>query len=692
MPRASSILLRNIGIMAHIDAGKTTCAERILFCTGRIHRVGEVHHGDTVLDYDPLEQKHGITINAAATSVGWKPATGPFAGREHRIQIVDTPGHVDFTIEVERSLRVLDGAVFVLDASAGVECQSETVFRQAERHGVPSVVFVNKADKVGADFDMCLGDLRDRLGVVPAPTVVPVNEGTAGVSLLDVLERKLWRFEGGRAIASPVPSELLSVLDRRRRALVEICADLDDEVLVGFCHGGDADTAALARALRKGTIARKLVVVTSGSALKNVGVSTLLDAVVSYLPSPLDLPPVRGENPDTGETIERSPTDDAPLAALAFKTVADRAGHLTYVRVYSGVLRPGASVRLGSSNARERVGRVHLPHADQREEIDAAGAGAIVAVTGLRGVRTGETLSAPDAPIRLESIVVPEPVVEIAIEPKTAADRDRLGGALARLLAEDPSLRSRVDAESGQTRLLGMGQLHLEMRVEKLEAEHGVSVNVGKPRVAYRETIAKAASAEHRLIKQSGGGSGQFACVSLEVSPGPRGSGVAFGDRTKGGVVPREYVAGVEKGVRGAAARGVFTGHPVVDVIVDLVDGEAHVNDSSAASFEIAGSLAFQKACRAAGLVLLEPYASLEVSVPEEHVGDVLGDLGARRGVAHDVTAHGRHTIVAARVPIASTFDYVAALRGFTHGRGSAIVRPDGYEVAPDAVIADATR
>ncbi|HSQ68235.1 MAG TPA: elongation factor G, partial [Polyangiaceae bacterium] len=668
-----------------------TCAERILYDTGRIRKMGEVHHGDTVLDFDPLEQKHGITINAAATHVAWTPATGPFAGAEHRIQIVDTPGHVDFGIEVERSLRVLDGAVFVLDGSAGVECQSETVFRQAERLGVPSVVFVNKTDKVGADFDMCLRDLRDRLGVAPAATIVPIGEGSSNVALLDVLERKLWRFEGGHGMAMPVPSDLAPALEQRRRALIELCAELDDEVLAGFVEGRDPSTTALARALRKGTLARKLVVVTSGSALKNIGMPTLLDAVVSYLPSPVDLPAVRGENPDTGEAVLRRPSDDEPLCALAFKTVADPNGYVTYVRVYSGVLRPGASVRLGSSDARVRIGRVHFPHADKLEEVESAGAGAVVAVTGLRDVRTGETLSAREAPIRLESILVPDPVVEIAIEPKTGDDRERLGIGLAKLLADDPSLHSHVDAESGQTLLLGMGLLHLQIALEKLHDEHGVSVNVGKPVVAYRETIARAAKAEHRLIRQTGG-AGQFACVTLEVRPGPRGSGVVFADRTKGGVIPRDFIPAIEKGVRGAALRGVFTGHPVVDVAIDLLDGQAHVKDSNATAFEVAGSLAFQEACRSAGLVLLEPFARLEISAPEENAGDVLGDLGARRGVAHDVTPRGRQVVVTARAPLESTFDYVAVLRGFTHGRGAATITPDGYEVAPETVVVKVTR
>jgi elongation factor G len=697
MPRDIPITrLRNIGIMAHIDAGKTTCAERILFFTGRIHRTGEVHEGSAALDFDPLEQKRGITINAAATSVSWKATCGPFAGVQHRIQIVDTPGHVDFTIEVERSLRVLDGAVFVLDASSGVECQSETVFRQAERHAVPCIAFVNKIDKVGADFGMCMQDIRDRLGVVPVAIHIPVGEGTAQVDLLDVIARKILRFDastGGRHIqVREVPADLAEAADKHRRAIVELCADLDREVLASFCEGLDVDGDTLARVLREGTRARKLLLVTCGSALKNVGIQTLLDAVVTYLPSPIDLPPVCGEHPDSGEPIERSIRDDESLVALAFKTVADRGtGYLTYVRVYSGVLEAGASVRVGSSGARERVGRVYLPHADQREEVAAAGAGAIVAVTGLRDVRTGETLCSPASPIRLGRILAPEPVVEVAIEPKTAGDRDRLPDGLARLLFDDPSLRAWVDAESGQTRLRGMGLLHLEVALDKLDRDHRVAVVMGRPQVAYRETIAGSVRADYRHVKQSGG-PGQFACVTLAIEPGPPGSGIRFSDDTAGGVVPRDYVPAVEKGVRAAAARGVFCGYPVVDVGIALVDGEAHSKDSNAAVFEIAGSLAFQKACRAAGLVLLEPFCSIEVTVPPEHGGDVIGDLGARRGKVERLLQRGNALVLEGRAPLEATFDYVARLRGFTRGRGTAAIEADGYEIAPESVVSRLTR
>jgi elongation factor G len=689
MPRDIPITrIRNIGIMAHIDAGKTTCAERILFFTGRIRKMGEVHDGNTALDFDPLEQQKGITISAAATSCTWEPARGPFAGAGHRVQIVDTPGHVDFTIEVERSLRVLDGAVFVLDASQGVECQSETVFRQAERHGVPCIAFVNKVDKVGADLDMCLRDVRERLGVRPVAVHLPMGEG----ALVDLLARTVVRFEGRAVRVSPVPAELAELVEARRHAIVEACAEIDPQVLASYCEGRDVDEATLARALRVGTLARQLLVVTCGSALKNVGIQTLLDAVVTYLPSPVDLPPTHGEHPDSGEPLARKASDDEPLAALAFKTVPDRGvGFLTYVRVYSGVLEAGASVRVGTSGARERVGRIYLPHADEREEVASAGAGAIVAVTGLRDVRTGETLSSLTSPIVLERITAPEPVVEIAIEPKTADDRDRLSGALARMLFEDPSLRAWVDAESGQTRLRGMGLLHLEVAVEKLARDHRVAVATGKPEVAYRETIGRAVTIEHRHVKQSGG-PGQFACVTLAVAPAPRGSGIAFSDETAGGVVPRDFVPAIEKGIRAAAARGVFAGYPVVDVAVVLVDGATHAKDSNAAAFEIASSLAFQAACKAGGLVLLEPYCAIEVTVPQEHGGDVIGDLGSRRGKVERLFPRGNALVVEARAPLGATFDYVARLRGLTHGRGTAVIEPDAYEVAPANVVAHVTQ
>jgi elongation factor G len=650
--------------MAHIDAGKTTCAERILFVTGVIRLPGEVHHGNTVLDFDRIEKKRKITIGAAATSVSWLA---------HRVQIIDTPGHVDFTFEVERSLRVLDGAVFVLDAGSGVECQSETVFRQADKHGVPSLAFVNKLDKVGSSFETCLVEIRERLGIEPAPVHLPIGEGTPELAILDVLREKLVRFEdrGKSVVLEDVPSEHREAVAKAKERLVVLCSEHDEELFARYC-AGPVDMESLTAALRRLTLARKVMVVTCGSALKNVGIPTLLDAVVAYLPSPLDRDP--------------SIDDDAPLAALAFKTVHETRGHLTFVRVYSGTLRAGARVSVNGRS--ERVSHVYLPHASERNEVDDARSGAVVAVAGLRDARTGDTIGDPDSPITLEPITAPEPVVEIAVEPRTNEDRDKLSLALARLLFDDPSLRSTVDAETGQLRLAGMGKLHLEVVIDRLEEDHRVKVIVGKPEVAWRETIARASSASYRHIKQDGG-AGQFACVSLTVAPASRGSGIAFENAITGGVIRREWVPAVEKGIRGAAERGVFAGHRLVDVIVTLTDGEEHAKDSSAYAFEIAGSLAFQAACRSAGVVVLEPQCAVEVTVPEEHVGAVVGDLGASRGIVGGIAAsRGTLRVVSAEVPLAETFDYVTRLRGLTHGRGTAVMRPSRYAPAP-AVIAN---
>ncbi|WP_394844028.1 elongation factor G [Pendulispora brunnea] len=686
MPRDIPITqLRNIGIMAHIDAGKTTCAERILYCAGRIHKTGEVHEGTAVLDFDPIEQKRGITINAAATSVAWTPSSGLCPGQAHRIQIVDTPGHVDFTIEVERSLRVLDGAVFVLDAASGVECQSETVFHQAERHGVPSLAFVNKIDKPGADFDMCLRDIRERLGIEPVALHVPLS----GSELLDVVHGVVLGFDGRAVLVSEMTAAHRTVFDAARATMMETLASFDEDVLALFCQGGNADARTLARAIRTGALKRKVLPVACGSALKNVGIPSLLDAIVDYLPSPVDVPDVSGTHPLHGTPLTRRADEREPFAALAFKTVFDRAGYLTYVRIYSGALSTGDGVRLGRSGARERVGRLFRPHADQREEVRTAFAGDIVAVTGLRDVRTGETLCASDEPIVLERIDTPAPVVEVTIEPKTADDRERLPTALGRMLFQDPSLLAWVDPESGEMRLAGMGSLHLDVTVTRLREDHRVAVSMGRPEVAYRETIAHAARVAYRHAKQHGG-AGQFAGVTLAVAPGARGSGITFSDETVGGCIPREYVPAVEKGVRAAASRGIVAGYPVVDVAVTLLDGETHVKDSNAAAFEFAGSLAFQKACTEGGAILLEPYAALEIAVPELHAGDVIGDLGARRGLVQRLVPRGRNAVVvSARLPLAETFDYVTRLRGFTQGRGTASMRPDGYEVAPSTRCAE---
>ncbi len=682
--------LRNIGIMAHIDAGKTTCAERILFFTGRVRACGEVHRGTTQLDHLPQERTKGITITSAATTVSWTPQSGIHEGTEHRIQLIDTPGHIDFTIEVERCLRVLDGAVFVLDAASGVECQSETVWHQAERHRIPRLAFLNKVDKPGADVAMCLDDLRERLGARPVLLTLPGADGI----LLDALREQGIAFddEDGRRFHRVAAAELSDhdrrTLEAARARLVEACADFDDEVFEAFCRGAPVSPIALERGLRAGTLAGGLLVVLCGSALKNRGIQQLLDAVVAYLPSPVDLPPVSGKEPgDENAEVVRPPRDDVPFTGLAFKTVSDRsAGVVTFVRIYSGTLTAGTEVRVLPRDTRERVRRMFVLHADSREEITEARTGAIVAIAGLRSARTGDTLcAAASPPLVLERIDAPDPVIQIAIEPATANDRDRFGEAIGRMLTEDPSLQVSSHPDTGQTILSGMGQLHLEITVDRLRTDHGVSVAMGKPEVAYRETIAAPARAECRYIKQSGG-SGQYAVVTLTVAPGPRGSGITFADQTVGGVIPRDMVPGVEKGVRGAASRGVFAGYPVVDVAVKLVDGAFHAKDSSQGAFEIAGSLAFQRALRAAGGVLLEPMTAVEVVVPEALTGDVVGDLASRRGVVKSIAPRGSGVVVGARAPLGTMFDWISRLRALTGGRGSAVTKVDGYDVVPDVV------
>ncbi len=673
--------LRNLGIMAHVDAGKTTLAERLLVFSGRIRRAGEVHDGNTVLDHLPEERRRGITITAAATTVSWTPTTGAQEGVAHRLQLIDTPGHIDFTVEVERSLRVLDGAVFVLDAACGVECQSETVFRQAEKHRVPSLVFVNKIDKPGADVDLCVRELRERLGARPALVQLSARDGTV---VLDVLRRVAMVFEERTCRLESLAGEELSRVETARASLVELLAELDDEVMEGFCAGTEVSTTALERALRKGTLSSAILVVLVGSALKNRGIQPLLDAVVAYLPSPADLPPVLGTSQDGA--VEVRPHDEEPLVALAFKTVSDRsAGVVSFLRIYAGTLVAGQQVLVSSKGVRERVGRMFLLHAAEREEIAEARTGAIVAVTGLRALRTGDTLCAPRHPVVLEAIDAPEPVVELAIEPRTASDREHLSPAIGRLLVEDPSIRVSTHEETGQMILAGMGQLHLQIVVDRLRSAHDVEVVTGTPRVAYRETVATTARAEWRHVQQNGG-AGQFAVVTLVVGPSARGTGVAFVDETVGGVVPRELVPAVEKGVRNAAQRGVFAGHPVTDVVVRLVDGDFHVKDSDAAAFEVAGSRAFQAAVRGAGCVLLEPVAALEVTVPATMVGAVTGDLASRRGLVRGLTPRGSAVVVDGRAPLAATFDYVSRLRGMTGGRGGATVRVDGYEPVPTAL------
>jgi elongation factor G len=658
--------IRNIGIMAHVDAGKTTCTERVLFYTGRIHRRGEVHDGTATTDFLPEEIKRGITISAAAVTTSWD-----VRGERYTLRIIDTPGHVDFAIEVERSLRVLDGAVFVLDASAGVECQSESVWHKAERHGVPRLTFINKMDKVGANFDDCITSMRERLGARPVALQLPLGEEGAFQGVVDLVRLRALVWENDSLALRDIPGEALERARTMREALVEAAAEHSDELLGAWSRGDALDELMLVAAIRRGTLAGAIHPVVCGSAYKNRGIEPLLDAIALYLPSP-------------EEAQDERPND--PLAALVFKTVSDARGSLALARIYSGTLKKGDAVLVDGEQ--RRVGRLFVVHARDREEITQAQAGDIVAVMGLGGARTGSTVCSPERPVTLESIEVPDPVLEVTLEPRTNADRDRLGETLARIVSDDPSLRVRVDDETGQTVLCAMGQLHVEI-VESHLSEAGVSVRLSPPKVAYRDTLAHAGAAtrvDYKHVKQ-GGGAGQYARVVLEIEPAPRGSGLAFADATRGGVVPAAFVPGVEKGVRAAATRGLRHGIPLVDLSVRLVDGDTHVKDSSALAFEIAAFAALREGATKAGLRLLEPIMALEVSVPEASVGDVIGDLASRRGSIRRITPRPATSLVEASVPLANLFGYVGDLRNLTHGRGSVAMKPEAYDVVPEREV-----
>ena len=646
--------IRNIGIIAHVDAGKTTLTERVLFHTGRIHTIGEVHDGTARTDSHPIEKRKGITILAAAVTCDW---------RDHRIHLIDTPGHVDFTIEVERSLRVLDGAVVVLDGVAGVEPQTETVWRQADRHGVPRLVFVNKLDRPGADFARCVREVGERLGAKPLAINLPLFEDGVLTGVIDLVGQHEVRWSGEGPSKPVVAATKLS--DNLRERILEVCADEDPTILQDVINGREVDVQALWRALRAATIRGRIVPVLAGSAYRYRGVEPLLDAVIALLPSPRDRGPVEG----------RAPSASEPLAALGFKVVFDKHGQLTFVRVYSGVLETGMTVVASRAGKKLRVGRLVQLMADQREEVDRLEAGEIGAIIGMP-LANGETICAPEAPVVLEAITAPEPVVRFAVETKTSSDRERLGIALGRMVAADPSLRIESDAETGQTLLAGMGQLHLDIAVERLATEHGVEVVTGKPLVAYRSTIRRAVRREHRHVKQ-GGGPGQWAQVVLEVGPAERGAGVVFEERIKGGMLTREYIRGVTTGVREAAEHGLLGGHPVTDVRIVLVDGATHTNDSSELAFHIAGSLAFKLACAEADPCLLEPVMALEVTCPEDAIGSVVGDLARRRG---QVLGLGERR-VRGEVPLAETFGYAGALSALTHGRGRFTLAPARYAV-----------
>ena len=669
---------RNIGIMAHIDAGKTTTTERILFYTGVSHKIGEVHDGQATMDWMVQEQERGITITSAATTCFW---------RDHRINIIDTPGHVDFTIEVERSLRVLDGAVAVFDAVAGVEPQTETVWRQAERYRVPRMCFVNKMDRVGADFFRCVQMVKDRLGAKAVPLQIPIGSEDLFKGVVDLITGKAFVFDdlskGKEYVITEVPEELKDQYDALRLEMLEAIAEEDETLMEKYLGGDELTPDEIREGVRKATIGLSIVPVLCGSAFKNKGVQPLLDAVVDYLPSPVDIPPIVGSDPsDENHSIECPCDVKRPLAALAFKLMSDPfIGHLTFLRLYSGKIESGMTVLNAATGKRERIGRLLKMHANKREDIKEALAGDIVAAVGLKLTSTGETLCDEKSPVVLESLNIPEPVIEVAIEPKTKADRDTLSQALVKLAKEDPSFRVKTDEESGQTLIAGMGELHLEIIVDRLMREFGVNANVGAPQVAYRETITKAIKHENRYVKQTGG-RGQYAHVVLEVGPKEDG-GYEFVNSIVGGVIPKEYIPAVDKGIQNAMKSGVMAGFPLVDVKVNLVFGSYHEVDSSEQAFYICGSQGFKEACRNAGPVLLEPIMSVEVVTPEEYLGDVMGDLNGRRGRVTSLEARTTSQVIKCHVPLSQMFGYATDLRSRTQGRATFTMQFDHYERVP---------
>ncbi len=674
---------RNIGIIAHIDAGKTTTTERILFYTGRVHRPGEVHEGSATMDWMVQERERGITISSAATTCFWGG---------HRINIIDTPGHVDFTVEVERSLRVLDGGVVVFDGVAGVEPQSETVWRQADKYHVPRICFVNKMDRTGASFKRTIDMIKDRLGAHPVVMQLPIGEEASFKGLVDLLELKAYIYHddlGQNIEVTEVPESLQEEAQTARQALIEQVAETNEDLLLRYLEGEELPVADIRAALRAATIAGDLVPVFTGTALKNKGVQLILDAIVHYLPSPLDIPPVWGENPRTGESEMRPSSEDEPFAALTFKIVSDpHVGRLAYIRVYSGKLTSGSYVLNSTKNTRERAGRLLRMHANHREEVPNVSAGDIVAIIGLKNTFTGHTLCDPDHPILLESIQFPQPVISVAVEPKTRADQDKMGLALARLAEEDPTFQMYTDPDSGQTIIRGMGELHLEVIIDRMLREFRVGANVGKPQVAYKSTITKPVRVEGRFVRQTGG-RGQYGHVWLELEPLERGGGFKFEDRIVGGVIPREYIPAVEAGVKEAMETGGDLGNPIVDMKVALVDGSFHDVDSSEMAFKIAGSMALKDGVKRGRPVILEPYMKVEVTTAEDFMGDVIGDLNARRGRIEGIETRANAQVIKAFVPLASMFGYATDLRSMTQGRATYSMEFDHYEPLPESLAAE---
>jgi elongation factor G len=684
MPRIHPIEdYRNFGIMAHIDAGKTTTTERILYYTGKSHKIGEVHEGAATMDWMEQEQERGITITSAATTAFW---------RDKRLNIIDTPGHVDFTIEVERSLRVLDGAVCVLDSNQGVEPQTETVWRQGDKYKVPRIVFANKMDKVGADFFKCLEDIVNRLGAKPVAIQLPIGSENQFSGIIDLVRMKgmVWDEEtlGAKYHDIDIPADMLAQAKEYREKMIEAAVDLDDAAMTDYLDGKEPSEETLKRLIRKAVITGAFFPVLCGSAFKNKGVQPLLDAVVDYLPSPLDVPPIKGID-DKGNEVVRLPDDKEPFSGLAFKIMDDPfVGTITFCRIYSGTMTSGSGVLNTTKERKERIGRMLLMHANNREDIKEAFAGDIVALAGLKEVRTGDTLCDPHKAVILEKMVFPEPVIEIAIEPKSKADQEKLGVALAKLVAEDPSFRVHTDQESGQTILKGMGELHLDIKVDILKRTYKVEANIGAPQVAYREKITRSVTVDYQHKKQTGG-TGQFARVKIIAEPLPPGGGFEFENKVIGGNVPKEYIPGVEKGLKSVLGAGVLAQFPVVDLKISLIDGAYHDVDSSALAFEIASRAALREALQKGGSVLLEPIMKVEVVTPEEFTGSVIGDLNSRRGQIQGQDMRGNANVVNAMVPLANMFGYVSNLRSMSQGRATFTMQFDHYEQVPSAVAAE---
>jgi elongation factor G len=673
---------RNIGIMAHIDAGKTTTTERILYYTGKTHKIGEVHDGAAVMDWMVQEQERGITITSAATTCFW---------HDYRIQIIDTPGHVDFTVEVERSLRVLDGAVAVFCAVGGVEPQSETVWRQADTYGVPRIAYINKMDRTGADFDNVVKMMRDRLGARPIPIQLPIGAEDEFAGIIDLIEMNAIHFneddKGINPTIEEIPEDMLEAAEAARHELVEAAAEYDDRLLEKYLEGEELSVDEIKIALRQACLDTACTPVTCGASFKNKGVQPLLDAIIDFLPSPLDVPPIKGIDIKSGDEVSRAPDPSGPFSALAFKVITDPyVGKLTYFRVYSGTLESGSYTLNSTKDTKERIGRILQMHANHREDLESASAGDIVAAVGLKSTSTGDTLCDDGAAVLLESMSFPEPVIDIAIEPKTKAEQEKLSTGLAKLAEEDPTFRVRTDTETGQTIIAGMGELHLEVIVDRLMREFKVEANVGKPQVAYRETASKdAEEIEARFVRQTGG-RGQFGHVVITVTPQEPGTGYEFVNGISGGVVPREYIPAVDKGIREALATGVLAGYPVVDLKVELVDGSYHEVDSSEMAFKVAGSMAIKDALRRGRPVLLEPVMAVEVVTPEDFMGDVMGDLSSRRGHIEGMEARGNAQVIRASVPLSEMFGYATDLRSRTQGRAAYTMQFKAYEKVPKQV------